>query len=89
MYLEDRIFDLKFDLGVANPADEAHDDDNIDASGSQEPICTSPYCSCPCHKNKRSPPPPPPTPIGGYYEEGATHFAMWWWWWEGGATSKY
>ncbi|KAG2621417.1 hypothetical protein PVAP13_3NG321300 [Panicum virgatum] len=81
-YLQIKIYDLECkvnhykEVSEGNKDDE--DDDTSNAAGSQDELCTIPYCNCSCHKKKGpAPPAPPPAPpaMGGYCGEDSTQFA--------------
>ena len=73
-YLQGRVFEQERE--VRSMTRDEEEDDNDNGAGSQEAVCTDPYCNCPCHKKNGPPPPPPPT-MGGYCGAGATQFPMW------------
>jgi hypothetical protein len=70
-YMQNRIFNLQMEVSSGDKDEEEEDSSN--GAGSQEALCTDPYCNCPCHRKNGPPPPPPPPPMmGGYSGEGTT-----------------
>ena len=59
-YLQGRVFEQERE--VRSMTRDEEEDDNDNGAGSQEAVCTDPYCNYPCHKKNGPPPPPPPPP---------------------------
>ncbi|RLN08106.1 hypothetical protein C2845_PM11G28780 [Panicum miliaceum] len=56
-YLQNRIQDLEIQVRSEDPDKE--ENDNSNGGGSQPPLCTNPYCNCPCqrgHRRRHHPP---------------------------------
>ena len=75
-YLQGCISGLQREVRSGTMDEEEYNSDGV---GSEEALCTDPYCNCPYHKKGPPPPPPPPPPptMLGYCREGSTQFAMW------------